>query len=48
MHPPAQLPDLTGHLRHRIGIRLFDGQLQQNARFLQIFFQGVKRVDPLA
>jgi hypothetical protein len=34
--------------RQRIGIRLFYRQLQQDTRFLQVFFQTVKGIDPLA
>ncbi len=46
MQPPTQCTDLAGHFLQRIGILLFDCQLQKNPRLLQIFFQAVKGVDP--
>ncbi len=48
MHAPAQIADLGGHFRHRLGILLFNSHFQKDTRFLQILFQVVKGVDPLA
>ena len=48
MHPVGQLANLFGGFCERLFIRLVNGKLQKDPRFLKILFQRVKGLDPVA
>lgn len=40
--------NLACHLGNGVRICFLNGEFKQNARFFQLFFKGVKRIDPVA